>query len=61
MRHTGLELLDGELSCLATPANGLVHPAIGSTADESNNLIAVDDPNFALVSNIWTDAPVRRI
>jgi hypothetical protein len=41
-----LELLDGELAGLALPADGLVDAAIGSTADEADDLVPVNDTDL---------------
>ena len=40
-------LLNRKLSLLSIFADGLVHPAVGSAADEPNDVIAVSYANFA--------------
>jgi hypothetical protein len=50
--HTGLEFLDGEFSSLAMSAYGLVNSSICSTADETDDLVAVNNSDLALVSHI---------
>jgi hypothetical protein len=42
-------------------ADGLVDSSIRSTADETDDLVAVYYPNFALIPSIWTDASVSGI
>ena len=42
-------------------ADSLVDSSIGSTADETDDFIAVYHPNFALIPNIWTDASISGI
>lgn len=43
-------LLDRKLPLLAIFADRLVHPAIGTTADESNDMIPIPHSNFACIS-----------
>ena len=40
-------LFDGEFAFLALFANGLVNPAIGTAADEADNVIFVSYSDFA--------------
>jgi hypothetical protein len=56
----GFKLLDGELSGLTLPAKSLVYSAICTTADETNYLVSVYYPYFALVTD-RTDAFICRI
>jgi hypothetical protein len=58
---TRLEFLDGKLATLATSADGFVNASISATTDETNNLIPINHANFALITNIGTDAPISRI
>lgn len=59
--RTRFELLNGKLARLAMTANGLVDSSIGTTADEADNLVAVNDPNFALISHVWPNSSIRRV
>ena len=47
-----LKFLDGKLASLAVTANGFVNSAIRATANEPNDLVAVDDPNFTLITGV---------
>lgn len=58
---TWFEFLDGEFACLTVAADGFVDSAICSTANETDDFVAVDDSDFALISNIGTYAPITRI
>ena len=42
-------------------ANCFVNASISSRADEADDLVAIDDSNFALVADIWTDPTITRI
>jgi hypothetical protein len=42
-------------------ADSLVDSSIRSTADETDDLITVYHPNFALIPNIWTNTSISRI
>jgi hypothetical protein len=48
----GLKLFDGKLASLAMTANGFVNSAICTAADESNDLVAVDDSDFTLIADM---------
>lgn len=41
--------------------DGLVHSAISPTADEADDLVAVDNADLALIPNTGTDASISRI
>ena len=56
----GLKLLDGKLASLAMTANGLVNSAIGTAADESNDLVAVNDADFTLIADM-SSSPISWI
>jgi hypothetical protein len=56
--QTWFKFLDGYLSALPIPCHGLVHASISSTTDEANNFVPVDNANFALVANIWTNTSI---
>lgn len=47
---TWLELLDGKFAGLTVTADCFVDSAIGSGADEADDFVAVDDPDFTLVT-----------
>jgi hypothetical protein len=42
-------------------ADCFVNSAIGPRADEADDLVAVDDTNFALVADVWTDSSITRV
>lgn len=56
-----LEFFDSELAVLAMATNGFVDAAIGATADEADDFVAVNDPYFALISPVVAYSPVTRI
>lgn len=58
---TRLELLDSKLSGLAMTTDSFVDSAVSSTADESNDLVAVNDPDLALISHIRACTPISWI
>lgn len=57
----GFELFDGKLAGLTMTADCFVNSAIGPRADEADDLVAVDDTNFALVADVWTDSSITRV
>jgi len=61
IRITRLEFLDSKFPRLAMAADSLVDSSIRSTADETDDFIAVYHANFALIPNIWTNTSISRI
>jgi len=59
--ETWLEFFNGEFARLATSSHSFVDAAIGSTADESDDFVAVDDADFALISGIWADSSISGV
>jgi hypothetical protein len=55
------EFLDGKLSYLAMTADSLVHSSIGTTTDESDDLVPVIDPYLTLISHLRSHAPIAGI
>lgn len=41
--------------------NSFVHSSIGTTTDEANDFITVDDSDLALVTNIWSCTSIGRV
>jgi hypothetical protein len=58
---TRLEFLDGKFSCLAVTADCFVDTAIRSTTNETDDFVAIDDPDLALISHVGAYAPITRI
>ncbi len=56
---TWLELLDCEFSSLTMTPNGFVDSSIGATADEADDLVAINHPNLTLISHIGADSSIR--
>lgn len=42
-------------------AHSLVYSSIGSTTDKPNDLVAVNDSHFALISHVGTNTPITWI